>query len=325
MTDAFHRPYSSGRQTAHGRKPAATAAFLVGEEDPVGHVASLGDRPQRARAVQPAVDLGPAVPADRPGCRAQVRPAVRTPSSRYCLSAADLEVEQQPLGRQATPVAAQGAVGAEHAVTGHDHRNRVGGAGGADRADRSRVPGGGRDLGVALGPAVVDVSQVPEHVAPVAGGQPEVQGQVEGPSPPGEVLLELSRCRIEPRRAAQDPRADPVGETPPAPGRAPSDAKAMRTTPLGWRRPGVSRAGSPPCGRPGPAARRGRPRRRAGARSCSRSAVSSAVIGRVMAMSFRGGDRSARSFLIPSAAARRTASAVPPISSAVSAYGSPPR
>ena len=50
-----------------------------------------------------------------------------------------LEPEQRGLALQAAGVAGEGAVAAEHAVAGHDHRDRVAADGGADRA-----PGGRR-------------------------------------------------------------------------------------------------------------------------------------------------------------------------------------
>src|SRR3954452_8908411 len=70
-----------------------------------------------------------------------------------------LEVEQRPLGRQPAAVAGERAVGADHAVARHDDRDRVLAVGGADGAERGRVPDLAGDLAVGGGLPVRDLQQ----------------------------------------------------------------------------------------------------------------------------------------------------------------------
>ena len=194
-------------------------------------------------------------------------------------------------------------------MAGHDDRDRVGGAGGAHGPDRSWVPGRGRDLGVALGPAVVDLGQVPEHLAPVAAGQLQVHRQLEDPAPPGEVLLQLPSRRIAGEASRAGCAGSPARRAPPAPGRGPPTRTRSGRTPADWPRRAGRRADSRRCGTPGRAGRSRSASSTSRRRSRSRS---DGLFGRDRD-SHRGvpfvEGRVVRSFLIPSAAARRAASA----------------
>ena len=86
---------------------------------------------------------------------------------------------------------------------------------GARRADGPhgvRRAGGAGDGGVALRRPERDLAQVREHVAAEAVGEPQVDRHVERAAASGEVLVELAGGGVEPRRVAQDARADVGGE-----------------------------------------------------------------------------------------------------------------
>ena len=98
------------------------------------------------------------------------------------------------------------------AVAGHDDGQRVGGARGADGADRlgtTRELGDGR---VAGGVAVGDVAR--GAGARSRGSRPTAasRGTGRSSSAPGEVLVELAGGGVEAGWMAQDARADPVGQ-----------------------------------------------------------------------------------------------------------------
>ena len=59
------------------------------------------------------------------------------------------EIEQELLGRQAAAVSGQRAVGADHAMAGHDDRQRIGPVGQADRATGVRIADATRQFRVA--------------------------------------------------------------------------------------------------------------------------------------------------------------------------------
>ena len=64
---SFQTRYGPGRQTAHGRYPAAHGHVGVEEEDALADVAAAGQGARCGRAVQAAVDPGPAMTAERAG------------------------------------------------------------------------------------------------------------------------------------------------------------------------------------------------------------------------------------------------------------------
>ena len=123
-----------------------------------------------------------------------------------------LEGEQGALGGQAADVAAHAAIGADHPVAGDQHRQRVGRAGAAHRPDGLGVARREGERGVGGGAAVADLGQVLQHDAAEPGGQPPVQGDVEPVAPSGEVLVQLPGHAVQAARGLQQPGAHPVGE-----------------------------------------------------------------------------------------------------------------
>src|SRR5699024_3490918 len=123
-----------GRTPTRGTSPRATAVAL--------------GRATRVRGTPPAATRGR---VDRAGRRRR--------GASYCL----LQGEQGVLGVEPAEVATQAAVGAKHPVAGHHDREGVGGAGGADRTDRSWISDQGGDLLVGQGVAVTDAWQIPLH------------------------------------------------------------------------------------------------------------------------------------------------------------------
>src|SRR5699024_1977269 len=123
--------------------------------------------------------------ADRAGRRRR--------GASYCL----LQSEQGVLGVEPTEVATQAAVGAKHPVAGHHDREGVGGAGGADRTDRSWVSDQGGDLLVGQGVPVADAWQIPLHTLPEPRRQGVVQGYVELVAAAREVFFQLAGHRVE--------------------------------------------------------------------------------------------------------------------------------
>ena len=71
-------------------------------------------------------------------------------------------------------------------MTGHHDRQRIGRAGGADRAERPGVPRQLRDGGVGRGVPVADLGQVAQHGTPEPGREPQVQLEAEAAAVPGE-------------------------------------------------------------------------------------------------------------------------------------------
>ena len=105
-----------------------------------------------------------------------------------------LEREQHALALGPAAVGAEPAGGRQHAVAGDDDRDRVGGAGGADRAHGPWVAGLARERAVGDDLAAVDlVVQRLEHRAPErAADEREVDRQVEAVV----VALEVARERV---------------------------------------------------------------------------------------------------------------------------------
>ena len=223
----------------------------------------------------------------------------------------------------------------------HDDRQRVGGAGGADGADGPRAAHELGDLLVGAGGAVVDPGQDALDLLAEAGGQGAVQRQVEAAAGAGEVLLQLDGRLVEPARRLQHAGADPRREG----GEHGVEILALEgdaDQPLRGRgeqeraEGGVERAigdldeagvvgllheaGAESCqGRVGereerlPLARREVLGEARGVGHRAAPSVSSPAV------------KVRRRARMPSAEARRTASALPPIRAAVSACGSPPR
>ena len=110
-------------------------------------------------------------------------------------------------GRAARRLTSRSAdVGAGRAVAAHDpvardhQRQRVGRARRAHRPTARGLPTSRGELRVADRAAIADVGQVLEHGPAEAAGEPQVDGQVEAVAPAGEVVVELPRGVIEPRR-----------------------------------------------------------------------------------------------------------------------------
>ena len=102
-----------------------------------------------------------------------------------------LVVEQPGLAIEAAPVASQGAIGANHPVTGNDDRYRIAVVGPTDGTRGARLPDRVRDIAVAGGHPRWDVAQRPPDLE-LKWRAARVDGEVEIDPLPGEVLLELA-------------------------------------------------------------------------------------------------------------------------------------
>ena len=247
-----------------------------------------------------------------------------------------LQVEQLVLDLGAAEVGAELSVGADDPVAGDDERQGVGGARGADGPHRLRVVHRGSHGLVAGGLPVADGRKVGQHRAAEPGREAEVERQVEAGAAPGEVLLELAGGLVEPPRGAQDPGADLAGQAsehrvealafvgdPDQPGRgggqqqradrrvegAVGDVEQALVLGLGDE-PGVQR-GQLVLGR-------GRAEQLGGVVVGSFDGHGHYTVPSSL-VSWSSGRPGFRSLAIPSAAARRAASGLPPITAATSA------
>jgi len=97
-------------------------------------------------------------------------------------------------------------------ATGHDDRQRVAGAGGADSAHGLRTAGELSNSGVARGVAVTDLGQMVQNGGPESGGELPVQRHIEALPAMVEVLIKLAGDTSKTSRRTQHPRADPLGQ-----------------------------------------------------------------------------------------------------------------
>ena len=206
-------------------------------------------------------------------------------------------------------------------MTGHHDRQRVGRAGGADRADRPGAARQLRDSGVAGGVPVADLGQVSS--ARYAGTPPRAAGPAAGRSWRRCPAKYSSSSRAAASRrpgALQDPRADPLRQdlqdrVVVLAGVGDADQPSARSRRAAAGRPGCRSSGRPHPGSPSRCAAaasrscsRLSSRRGAGKARTSSGVRSSMVIGR----SYHPCRRTTRrSLAMPSAAARRAASAAP--------------
>ena len=109
-------------------------------------------------------------------------------------------------------IPAHAAVRPHDAVAGHHDREGVGGARGPDRAGSLGTTRELCDLRVAGGAPVRDVAEMSEDSRAEAGRQAPVEGQSEALATPGEVLVELACGGVEASRMTQDAGADVARE-----------------------------------------------------------------------------------------------------------------
>src|SRR5690349_3842541 len=106
-------------------------------------------------------------------------PRKRRPRARYLQQSPvrALRVQKLALAVQSACVAAQRSVGAYHAVTWDNDRDRVRPIGGADRTYRVGLAYGARNIGVAPGLAERNAAEFPPHGF-LEGGTPNIDRQL---------------------------------------------------------------------------------------------------------------------------------------------------
>ena len=125
---------------------------------------------------------------------------------------ARLNLEETLLRPRTTEVSTRLTVAADDPMAGQHEGQRVRRTGRADRTDRAWVVEPRGYLPVGRGGAIADPVQRPDDLAPEAGGEAEIECELEAGTPPGEEFLDLLRGLVEPAGAAQDARADPAGD-----------------------------------------------------------------------------------------------------------------
>ena len=115
-------------------------------------------------------------------------------------------IQQPLLAPQAPAVAAQIAVGADHAVTRHDDRKAVVAVGATDGSRGARAVELVGELRVGRGVPVGDLQEPPLHCV-LEGRARHDQRNREARQRPGEVAADLIGDRVEVRVAARHDRA----------------------------------------------------------------------------------------------------------------------